>query len=108
LRDHDLAFRIRRLRLLARRLSREWDADPEISDEGLEEAREAIYRALALYFEREDLEGLGDDFRAVAARVLDDPGEVLDALAARRRLRDIDIDAEQIIADALERMPRVL
>lgn len=108
LRDHDLAFRVRRLRLLARRLSREWDADPEISDEGLEDAREAVYRALALYFEREDFDALGEDFREVAACVLDEPGAALDALAARRRLRETDIEAEQIIADALERMPKPL
>src|SRR5690606_31937186 len=36
-RAHDVGFRVRRLRLLARRLSREWDADPEIPDTAVEE-----------------------------------------------------------------------
>ncbi|MFN6935327.1 MAG: patatin-like protein, partial [Tsuneonella sp.] len=57
LRAHDLAFRIRRLRLIARRLSREWEADPSIPDDALEDAREAIYRILALYFAREGASG---------------------------------------------------
>ncbi|MBL4857614.1 MAG: patatin-like protein, partial [Erythrobacter sp.] len=35
-REHDIGFRIRRLRLLARRLARDWEADPEIPDEALE------------------------------------------------------------------------
>src|SRR5690606_5379773 len=31
-RAHDIGFRVRRLRLLARRLSREWEDDPEITE----------------------------------------------------------------------------
>ncbi|MEC7399490.1 MAG: patatin-like protein, partial [Pseudomonadota bacterium] len=52
-RAHDIGFRIRRLRLLARRLARDWEADPDIADDALEQAREAIYAIMALYFERE-------------------------------------------------------
>ena len=108
LRDHDLAFRIRRLRLLARRLSREWDADPDISDDGLEAAREQVYRALSLYSMREDLDALGPDFPEIASRGLEDPEMLLDALAQRRALRDTDIAAEEIIAAALDDMPKDL
>ncbi|MGB3165852.1 MAG: patatin-like protein, partial [Alteraurantiacibacter sp.] len=108
LRDHDLAFRIRRLRLLARRLSREWDADPDISDDGLEAAREQVYRALALYFERESLAGLGDGFGEIAAGVADKPDAFLSALAERRALRATDIVAEAILAEALEAMSKDL
>ena len=108
LRDHDLAFRIRRLRLLARRLSREWDADPNIADEELEAAREQIYRALALYSMREELSSLGPDFPDIAANIVDAPDAFLDALAERRSLRETDIGAEKIIAEALEAMPKDL
>ncbi|MCT2558820.1 patatin-like protein [Tsuneonella sp. YG55] len=108
LRAHDLAFRIRRLRLIARRLSREWEADPSIPDEALEAAREAIYRILALYFAREGTGHLGDDFAVIAENVMSDPGAVLDALAERRLLPEIDAQAEQLLADALEAMPKEL
>ncbi|RJY08480.1 patatin-like protein [Aurantiacibacter aquimixticola] len=108
LRDHDLAFRVRRLRLLARRLSREWDADPDIPDEGLEAAREQVYAALALYFEKEDIASLGDGFAAIAAEVMGAPDAFLGALAERRALRETDTQAELILAEALEIMPKGL
>lgn len=108
LRQHDLAFRVRRLRLLARRLSREWDADPELPDDGVEEARDAIYRALSLYFVHETPEALGADFAEIANRVMDDPGLVLDELAKRRNLPATDLEAEQILSDALDAMDKPL
>ncbi len=107
-RAHDVGFRVRRLRLLARRLSREWDADPEIPDTAVEAAREAIFDILALYFARESGERLGEDFPELAAKALDDPVAVLDALAARRLLPEVDELAEQMLAEALERMPKNL
>jgi len=107
-RAHDIDFRVRRLRSLARRAARDWDADPEISAEELEQAREAIYAILALYFEREDTHLLGDDFGELAERVLDRPGPVLDRMAERRLLPEIDHKAESMLAAALEAMPRGL
>ncbi len=108
LRAHDLAFRVRRLRLIARRLSREWEADPTIPDDALEAAREAIYRILALYFAQEGIGRLGEDFVAIAETVMTDPGAVLDALAKRRLLPEVDAEAERLLADALEAMPKEL
>ncbi len=108
LRDHDLAFRVRRLRLLARRLSREWDADPDLPDDHLEAAREQVYRALALYYEKEDPANLGEDFAAIADQAMADPNRVLDELAKRRSLREADSAAEAILAEALEAMPQDL
>ncbi len=107
-RAHDIGFRIRRLRLLARRLARDWDADPEIDDDAVDHARDRIYAILALYFEREDDRTLGEDFDEAAAHVLDDPGRVLDLLAGRRLLPDTDLVAEQKLAEALDDMPRNL
>ena len=107
-RDHDLAFRIRRLRLLARRLSRDWELDPDIPDEGLQDARDAVYRALTLYFAKEDPQNLGLDFEGIAADVMAQPGAFLDALAQRRALREADEAAEEILCDALAQMPKDL
>ena len=104
-RAHDIGFRIRRLRLLARRLARDWEADPEIADDALEQAREAIYAIMALYFEREDGDGLGDDFAAASEAVLSDPGSVLDLLEEKRLLPEVDDRAEAMLAEALQAMP---
>jgi patatin-related protein len=107
-RSHDLGFRERRLRLLARRLSRDWEADPEIDDAAVDQARDVIYRILALYFERDNHAALGEDFPDLAATVFEQPGAVLDALAQRRLLLETDRQAEEMLAAALEEMPKNL
>ncbi len=107
-RAHDMGFRVRRLRLLARRLSRDWELDPEIDDEALDGAREAVYDIMGLYFARDGLDVLGEDFHAIAANVLTEPGPVLDRLAASRLLPETDELAERMLAEALERMPQNL
>lgn len=108
LRAHDIAFRIRRLRLLSRRVMRDWEVDPELSGEPLERAREAIYDILALYFEREGVTGLGPDFAAAAQEALADPATALDMLAERRLLPDVDDRAEELLAEMLENLPQQL
>ncbi len=107
-REHDIGFRIRRLRLLARRLARDWEADPDISDEALERAREAVFEILALYFEKEGLAALGPAFETVAEQVMADPGTMLDMLEAKRLLPDVDEQAEVMLAQALTDMPKNL
>jgi len=104
LRSHDLAFRIRRLRLLARRLSQEWDGDPEVSDEARHEARDAVYRALSLYFDREPLTLLGADFAEAVAKVVTNPAAVFDILEKRRQLPATDHVVDALLAEALGRM----
>lgn len=107
-REHDIGFRIRRLRLLARRLARDWEADPEIDDDALEDAREAVYRILALYFEKEGLAALGSAFEPIAENVLRDPATLLDMLEAKRLLPEVDERAEVMLSAALEAMPKNL
>ncbi|MFL0356600.1 patatin-like protein [Erythrobacter sp. GH1-10] len=107
-RAHDIGFRIRRLQLLARRLSRDWETDPEIPDDALDLAREKIYEILALYFQADDSAKISDAFRSRAKRVLDAPGEVLDFLAKKRLLPETDIEAEQMLSAALDAMPKNL
>jgi patatin-related protein len=107
-RTHDIGFRIRRLQLLARRLSRDWELDPEIDDDALDLARERIYAILAMYFAADDQALLGEEFRALAANVVTDPGAALDYLAKVRLLPETDIAAEELLAAALDEMPRNL
>lgn len=111
-RTHDIGFRVRRLQLLARRLSRDWEVDPEISDDALDFAREKIFDVLALYRRADDNailgEKLGSPFRALARGALKQPGDVLDFLAAKRLLPETDIEAEGLLAAALAEMPKNL
>jgi len=107
-RAHDIGFRIRRLRLLARRLSRDWEDDPEVTEADRDAGRETVYRALALYFDREGSSTLGADFAPIAEQVLDHPLDTLDALARMRDLAGLDDMVEVMLAEALEAMPRPL
>ena len=107
-REHDLGFRIRRLRLLARRLAEDWgDLDADMP-EAREEARVVVYQALALYFDREASGSLGSDFTAIARDLDHDPGAVLDAIARRRQLPATDLVVDGLLVQALQKMPREL
>lgn len=107
-RANDVGFRIRRLRLLARRLARDWERDPEIPDDALDLARTEIYEILSLYFERDGTRVLGDEFPKLAADVFKNPGAVLDHMSTSRLLPEIDDMAEDRLADALSQMPKQL
>jgi patatin-related protein len=108
LRAHDIGFRIRRLRLLVRRLSHDWEDDPEITDADREAARDVVYKMLAKYFEREGRAALGDEFKPFAEAVMGKPGKTLDALARMRDLSAVDGQVEAMLIDALEAMPKPL
>lgn len=103
-REHDLAHRIRRLRLLARRLAQDAD-DTDVDEPDRSRAREAVYAAQSLYFDKEPVASLGADFPLIAARVMDDPAAVLEAIAARRRLQETDRLADALLATAMAGMP---
>ena len=107
-RNHDLGFRIRRLRLLARRLSTDWDDIDAAYPQARETARATVYRALAVYFEREARGSLGADFGAIARQVMEQPGLVLDELAARRQLNVADNLVNAMLIDCLATLPREL
>lgn len=109
-RDHDLAFRIRRLRLLARRLTQDWDGldDAEVAEDARETAREAVYRALALYIDRETSDFLGHEFPELAGNVFQNPGAVLGWIADKRRLAETDELVDAMLAQAMAEMPVTL
>lgn len=107
-RAHDVSFRIRRLKLLARRLTHDWDAAEGVTPEAREAARDTVYRAQALYQGREAAAGLGPGFAATASVIASDPGAVLASIAARRDLAGLDLEVEAMLVAALEDMAKPL
>ncbi len=102
LRNFDLGFRIRRLRLLARRLS---EMDMTTDDGVLAPAREAIYASLADYLELQRNESFAE--LAPAARDHDgDAAPLLDALAARMNLTTLDAETEERLSSAFAALPK--
>jgi patatin-related protein len=104
-RAQDIGYRIRRLKLLARRLTQDW---AEGVGSGRETARAIVYQAQALYQARETMRGLGPGFATSAAVVRRDPGAVLAAIAGRRDLAAIDVEVDQMMVDALTALDRPL
>ncbi len=107
-RHHDLGFRIRRLRLLARRLSADWEDTDDSGGAARQKARDAVYHALSLYFEREQGETLGAEFAELAAQIFIDPAAVLSGIAQRRQLPATDLVVDSVLAKALAEAPRAL
>ena len=102
LRTFDLPFRIRRLRLLARRLS---EMDAGVDDVVLAPAREAIYASLAdhLELQRSDrYAALGDAVRAFDG----DAAPLLDALGAAMNLAALDAATDRRLSAGLAALPK--
>ena len=102
LRAHDLAFRIRRLRLLVRTVSA---MEPEQDAAALAPVREAIFASLTPYLACEHA-GHFDSVRALAADKRTDPAELLAAMATAMDLTTLDAQAEQLLSAALSAAPR--
>ncbi len=102
LRSYDLGFRIRRLRMLARRLS-ELEAEHESPD--LEPIREAIYLSLADYLECKRTER-HSHLRKDVRKLRGDAGPVIDKLELSLNLKGLDTATEQRFATALEGLSR--
>lgn len=107
-RAHDTGFRIRRLQLLARKLARDWQIDPSISEDALDRARDRLYEILALYYRADEDVLHAPRFRELAADAIRNPGALLDYLATQRLLPATDLAAEEQLIDALEDMPKNL
>ncbi|MCJ8157634.1 patatin-like protein [Sphingomonas sp. LaA6.9] len=104
-RAHDLGFRIRRLRFLARRLSELSEAvDAPLA--ALDAMSKVTYECLALYLDREILDFYGLAVREAATATSEDPQAAIDALAAARNLRVIDQMTDERIAEALAELPK--
>lgn len=104
LRAHDLGFRIRRLRLLARRLA---ELDALHGEAELKPMRDAIYDALAAYLECER----SDRYRALkpeAKAATEDAGPAIDALEAAMDLRRLDEETDTALSRALSSLDKDL
>ena len=102
---HDLRFRIRRLRFLARHLTEEVENVIDVPESDIMQIRDAIYRCLAMYLDLETAEFLGVDF-AVAAKVgVTNPAGLMDHLAAQRDLVQTDLRVDAILCAALLALP---
>lgn len=104
LRAHDLGFRIRRLRLLARRLA---EVDLPTSHGVLRPMREAIYDSLATYLELKRADTYAD-LRDEVRMMTDDAGPILDRLAERMQLKKLDGETDARLAEGLSTLAKDL
>ncbi len=102
LRTHDLAFRIRRLRLLARTLA---TIEPVHSGAILDPVREAIYAALGMYLACERIDRFAA-LRGLAADRDTDPAELLSAMGTAMDLPVLDAEADERLSTAFATCPR--
>jgi len=105
-RDHDLGFRIRRLRFMARRLTEAMDNnDPELQD-ALGVMRKAIYSALSIYQDCEATDYFSEIMIRSAEATVIDPARAVLELSAARDLRGKDNIVEELLAQALWELPK--
>lgn len=104
-REHDLGFRIRRLRFLARRLGAIQEANDALVP-ACASFEETIYRILALYLEREMASFFPAETATLACNIDTDAGAAIDAIGRVRDLRTIDDAADPLLASALAGLPR--
>lgn len=105
-RSHDLGFRIRRLRFLARRLGEDIAQAGRTPPEAVVAMHDTLYSCLAQYIERETTDILGKGFADIAARAIENPGLAISELAARRDLRGADAIVDEQLASALAMLPK--
>ena len=105
-REHDLGFRIRRLRFLARRLGEEIAQSARTPPQAVVAMHDTLYACLSQYLDRETADMLGKGFADIAATAIENPGAALTQLAARRDLRAADAIVDQQLATALSMLPK--
>jgi len=101
LRDHDLGFRIRRLRFLADRLTEIENGDGGSSTPAIEAMRDAIYGALSRYLDLQISDHYSPDVIAAGRQAAQDPEGALAAIAIARGLDTLDAATDETIAEAL-------
>ncbi len=102
LRRFDTGYRIRRLRLLARRLG---ELEQERDGSSLDAVRDAIYLSLAGYLDAQRSD-TRDALRPAARQLRTDPAAFLDALAASLDLATLDAATDERLAPALAALDR--
>jgi patatin-related protein len=105
-RAHDLGFRVRRLRFLARRLTDTLEIESAAESDAVTALHDAIYNGLALYLECEASDYYGPDVTYAARATLEDPARAMAALADARDLRTKDERTDVMLSDALWGLPK--
>ena len=104
LRNFDLGYRIRRLRLLARRLA---EVDQDGREDSLSAMREAIYGSLSAYLDVQRADA-HPDLRGMARKAKVDGAVLLAALAHSLDLTRLDAETDARLAIALAGLARPL
>ena len=104
-REHDLRFRIRRLRFMARHLAEEVENVIDMPDESIGKMRNAIFLCLAKFLDLETAEYLGLDFTITVQQGLAKPAALIDHLARQRDLAAADRHTDEILCEALLALP---
>lgn len=101
-RMHDVAFRIRRLRFLTRRLSatREQNESGEPADAPRSAMLDMLYEAIALYSERQLPDWFDQPTRQRVADSLDDPATAIAIIGAARDMQAVDTLVDQRFAQS--------
>ncbi len=101
-RNFDAAFRIRRLRFVARRLS-EIDAQGTVPSPTIDQARKGVHDHIGRYRGGAERDAALKD---ALAELRDSPAEALDRLAGRIDLRARDEEADALFTTVLEPFPK--
>lgn len=104
-REQDVRFRIRRLRFIARKLAEDVEVLADVPVAVADRLRQAIYASLAHFLEVETAEYLGVDVAEAVRHGVDNPGALLDMLAARRNLGAADAATDAALNAALANVP---
>lgn len=104
LRTHDLGFRIRRLRLLARRVT---ELDEGAARAELTTMRNAVYESLAPYLECQRADPFAELREPILALESDgDAGPIIDRLGALMALQRLDDEADARMSEAFAALSR--
>jgi patatin-related protein len=106
-RHHDLRFRIRRLRFMARHLAEEVENSSDAPAEAVAIMRDAIYASLARFLDLETAEHLGVDFAVAVQQGLGNPAALIDFLSAQRDLVSADAHTDTALCNAMLALPAV-
>ncbi len=104
-RHHDLRFRIRRLRFMARHLTEQVEHISDVPVETIAIMRDAIYASLARFLDLETAEFLGADFAIAVQEGVSNPVGMIDFLAGQRALESADFAVDGTLCAAMLDLP---
>lgn len=105
-RDHDLGYRIRRLRFMARQLTETVETTSDATPESIGAMRKAIYDALALYQECQATDYYTAVTTHAAADTPANAARAIEELSLARDLKSKDITVEAMLSEALWGLPK--